>query len=348
MVKCLERKIPRLFICSLLLMAMSRPCFFEVVGSPTPKLGLGLAALGRPGYINLGRGEDLSECGERSVEAMQRRACEVLDEAWRLGIRYYDCARSYGRSEEFMSAWLKTSELKKEDVAVGSKWGYRYTADWRVETSGEPHEVKDHSLKHLESQEKETQQFLGDHLRLYQIHSATLESGVLENVEVLEKLKTLREERGWKVGLSLSGVGQTQTLEKALKTGVFDSVQATWNLMEQSCGAALKEAHQQGLEVIVKEGMANGRLLRRAELLEMAERMKVAPDALALAAIMAQPFEPMVLSGAVTLKQLQSNMEAVQLCERLKEDQDTLKSLMSQLQTDPDAYWKERSGLAWN
>lgn len=32
-----------------------------------------------------------------------------------------DCARSYGRSEEFMSAWLKTSELKKEDVAVGSK-----------------------------------------------------------------------------------------------------------------------------------------------------------------------------------------------------------------------------------
>ena len=47
---------------------------------------------------------------------------------------------------------------------------------------------------------------------------------------------------------------------------------------------------------------------------------QVAPDALALAAIMAQPFEPMVLSGAVTLKQLQSNMEAVQLCERLKED----------------------------
>ena len=47
---------------------------------------------------------------------------------------------------------------------------------------------------------------------------------------------------------------------------------------------------------------------------------QVAPDALALAAIMAQPFEPMVLSGAVTPKQLQSNMEAVQLCERLKED----------------------------
>ena len=64
-----------------------------------------------------------------------------------------------------MSGWLEKKGLKKEDLAVGSKWGYRYTADWRVDTGGEPHEVKDHSLSHLESQEKETQSFLGEHLR---------------------------------------------------------------------------------------------------------------------------------------------------------------------------------------
>jgi hypothetical protein len=45
-----------------------------------------------PGYINLGRVEDLGSAdpAERSVEAMQRRAWEVLDEAWRLGLRYFE------------------------------------------------------------------------------------------------------------------------------------------------------------------------------------------------------------------------------------------------------------------
>lgn len=42
------------------------------------------------GYINLGRVDDLSTAEARTVEAMQQRAWEVLDEAWRLGIRYFD------------------------------------------------------------------------------------------------------------------------------------------------------------------------------------------------------------------------------------------------------------------
>src|SRR5207245_5133720 len=44
--------------------------------SVTP-LGYGLAAVGRPGYINLGRDEDLGT--ERSVDALERRAHELLD-----------------------------------------------------------------------------------------------------------------------------------------------------------------------------------------------------------------------------------------------------------------------------
>ena len=35
---------------------------------------------------------------------------------------------------------------------------------------------------------------------------------------------------------------------KALQLKLFDSVQATWNLMEQSCGEMLMEAKRQGLE----------------------------------------------------------------------------------------------------
>ena len=49
-----------------------------------------------PGYINLGRVEDLGSA-DRSVEAMQLRAWEVLDEAWRLGVRYFEPWRPKGR-----------------------------------------------------------------------------------------------------------------------------------------------------------------------------------------------------------------------------------------------------------
>ena len=87
-----------------------------------PKLGLGMAALGRPGYINLGHGEDLP--GDRSQQAMQDHATEVMNAAYALGLRYVDCARSYGLSEAFVASWLKRlPEPDAAAVTVGSKWG---------------------------------------------------------------------------------------------------------------------------------------------------------------------------------------------------------------------------------
>ena len=68
-------------------------------------IGLGMAALGRPGYINLGHGKDLS--GHTDVAGMESNAHAVLDAAWEKGIRYVDAARSYGKSELFLKNWLK-------------------------------------------------------------------------------------------------------------------------------------------------------------------------------------------------------------------------------------------------
>src|SRR5262245_61489361 len=108
------------------------------------RVGLGLAALGRPGYIKLGHGEDLTD---RSKEAMRLHAVAVLDAAWAAGVRYFDAARSYGAAEEFLATWLRIRHIDPKDVSVGSKWGYTYTANWEVEA--EKHEVKDHSLATL-------------------------------------------------------------------------------------------------------------------------------------------------------------------------------------------------------
>jgi aryl-alcohol dehydrogenase-like predicted oxidoreductase len=227
--------------------------------SVTP-LGLGLAALGRPGYINLGHAHDLDR--DYDQEAMAAHAHTILDAAWDAGIRYFDAARSYGAAESFLASWLTTRSIPPEAVTVGSKWGYTYTAGWQVEA--EKHEVKEHSLATLQRQTAESRALLGPHLDLYHIHSATLESGVLTNQPVLDELARLRDS-GLIIGLSVSGPQQAETIYRALDIlydgrPLFTSVQATWNLLETSAAPALATAHTAGMAVIVKEALANGRL----------------------------------------------------------------------------------------
>ena len=45
---------------------------------------------------------------------------EVLDAAYAAGIRYIDAARSYGRAEEFLAAWL-AARPDVTDVTIASK-----------------------------------------------------------------------------------------------------------------------------------------------------------------------------------------------------------------------------------
>ena len=122
--------------------------------SGVARLGLGLAAVGRPGYITLGRDSDLP--ADRSPAALEERAHALLDAATAAGIRYVDAARSYGRAEHFLASWLRGSAA---EPFVASKWGYRYTAGWRIDT--EHHEVKDHSRRAFERQWAETRDLIG-------------------------------------------------------------------------------------------------------------------------------------------------------------------------------------------
>ena len=321
--------------------------------SPTARLGLGLAALGRPGYINLGHAADLERDYERA--AMEQRAHDVLDAAHGGGISYFDVARSYGLAEDFLASWLSQRRISPGRVTVGSKWGYAYTAGWQVEA--EAHEIKEHSLAQLQRQLVESRERLGRHLALYQIHSVTPESPVLEDDGVLSALAELRAS-GLRIGLTLSGTSQGDVLREAMTvhrsgTRVFDTVQATWNLLERAAGPALREAHAAGFHVIVKEALANGRLTPRntassfarqlALLQREAASLDTTVDALALAAVLAEPWVDTVLIGATTTDQLRSNLGAVRVAwspdvaDRLRE-----------LTMESATYWRERSQLPWN
>ena len=298
----------------------------------TARIGLGLAALGRPGYINLGHDQDLPP--DREVEDLRNRTHELLDQAWKAGVWYFDVARSYGLAEQFLGEWLTPERRSK--LTVGSKWGYTYVADWRHDA--DTHEVKDHSLATFERQWPETLQALGGPPDFYLVHSLTTDSPALDDKELLDRLAALAD-TGVRVGLSTSGPRQAETLRKALELGgPFSAVQATWNVLETSVGPALAEVHDAGWFVVVKEAVANGRLTSKAgetPFNEFAAQHGVAPDSLAIGAAAAQPWADVVLSGATTAEQLESNLAPVD------------RGPLIEFVQEPYEYWSERSALPW-
>jgi len=324
-----------------------RPRSLGATGLPTTPIGVGLAAVGRPAYIDLGRELDLGE--RRSEEDLRRRTHEMLDAARERGVRYLDAARSYGLAERFLGSWLAARGERPGELTVASKWGYRYTGGWRLDA--EVNEVKDHSLAALRRQLAESVAELVDHLLLYQVHSATLESGILDDREVLSELARLRA-GGLAIGLTVSGPRQAEVVRRALDvrvddTQLFQTVQATWNLLEPSVGPALAEAAAAGLGVIVKEALGNGRLTGREQrgqgpLQALAAREGVGVDAVAIAAALANSWAGTVLSGAVSPEQLASNLAALSVS-LSGSDMESLGALAE----PADRYWSERQRLPW-
>jgi len=107
--------------------------------------------------------------------------------------------------------------------------------------------------------------------------------------------------------------------------------------------------------VIIKEALANGRLSTTASKSAPIHTDKLAPiqqraahyqttmDVIALAAILQQPFVNIVLSGAATLHQLQSNIAAQTLM-----PQESLFDTLAEMVQQPQDYWATRSMLRWN
>lgn len=266
----------------------------------------------------------------------------MLDAAYAAGVRYADAARSYGRAEEFLGGWL--AGRGHPDMIVGSKWGYRYTGDWQLDAAQQ--EIKEHSLAMFTVQLAESRALLGDRLALYQVHSATGDSGFFQDAGLLTALGRLRA-GGVIIGITTSGPQQADTVRRALDLTVdgqqlVTAVQVTWNLLEPSVGTAAAEAAEAGWAVLVKEAAANGRLAPGGgapeQVTTLAGARGVTEDTIALAAALANPWASVVLSGAVTRPQLAANLAALTVGD--------LPAL--NLAEAPGAYWAARAARPWH
>ena len=314
------------------------------------KIGLGLAALGRPEYINIRNDDSI----DKSKDAFKNNTFSVLDEAYKLGVRYFDTAPSYGKGEAFLQEWHATTN--HADVVLGTKWGYTYVANWELGFDGQ-HEIKEHSLEKLVEQWQVSKKMLPK-LKYYQVHSATFESGILENQDVLNQLFEIKKQTGLLIGITASGANQKDVIAAALKVKIkndplFDSFQVTYNIFEQSTFSILEEAIQQGKTVIIKEALANGRVFQNEKfphyqesyniLNQLSKKHQVGFDAIALRFVMDKLQPNFVLSGASNSNQLKQNLKALNF-NLTKDELNSLKTL----QVSAETYWSERNTLAWN
>ncbi|QOD60196.1 aldo/keto reductase [Polaribacter haliotis] len=312
-------------------------------------LGLGTAALGRPQYINVRQ----ESCDNSNLEIFRKESFLVLEDAYNLGIRYFDTAPGYGLAEELLLEWLLTKNDKSIEVAT--KWGYTYTANF--DANAKIHEIKEHSLAKLNEQWQFSKQLL-PYLKVYQIHSATLETGVLENTEVLEKLAFIKKEHNLKIGLTTTGTNQVEVIKNALNVVVdgeqlFDLFQVTYNLLDQSLKEISAELNNQNKTIVIKEALANGRVFRNenynhyskmyAVLESLAENYKVGVDAISLKYGKQTIPNATILSGASNFKQLKENLKLDSFTLTFEEIE-TLNSF----KIAPEFYWNERKNLQWN
>src|SRR5262249_37624104 len=117
------------------------------------------------------------------------------------------------------------------------------------------------------------------------------QSSVLDDAKVRERLRAMRA-GVLLIGVTASGSAQSETIHRALELRcdpqpLFSAVQATWNLLERNAESALREAHQAGITVLIKEPLANGLLTssgelgRSGQLRNAADRLRVSPDVIA-------------------------------------------------------------------
>ncbi|TMM30091.1 aldo/keto reductase [Polaribacter aestuariivivens] len=312
-------------------------------------LGLGTAALGRPQYINVRQ----ESCDNSNLEKFRKESFSVLEEAYNLGIRYFDTAPGYGLAEELLLEWLQTKN--DTSIEVATKWGYTYTANF--DANAKVHEVKEHSLAKLNKQWQFSKKLLPC-LKVYQIHSATLETGVLENTQVLEKLAFLKKKHHLKIGLTTTGTNQLDVIKKALEVVIdgehlFDIFQVTYNFLDQTLKEISQKLINQNKTIVVKEALANGRVFRNKKyphylkmytiLENLAKKYNVGVDAISLKYVKQTIANSIILSGASTSNQLKENLKLNSFSLSHEEIE-----ILNSFKTAPKFYWTERKNLQWN
>ena len=188
------------------------------------RLGVGLAEIG---------GLDLGEA---------RRAEEVLNLALDNGVTFLDTSACYSNSEELIG---RTIAHRRDDYVLATKAGHSVGGyqgeDWTAQTI-------------LDSIDRSLLRMRTDHLDLLQLHSCGV--AILERGEVIEALQQAQQAGKTRfIGYS----GDNEAALWAVQSGLFDTLQTSYNLVDQNARLYLfGPAKDQDMGIIAKRPIANG------------------------------------------------------------------------------------------
>jgi len=248
-----------------------------------------MTTLGNTGLKVSRLGAGLAEIGEQLTLGDVAVAGRVLNAALDGGINFLDTAACYGISEELIG---RTIAHRRSEYVLATKCGHvtgGYTGQpWTAQTV---RDSIDRSLTRMKT----------DHLDLVQLHSCDV--AVLERGDVIQALVEAREAGKTRfIGCS----GDNEAAKWVIESGLFDTLQTSFNLVEQHARTRLfRLAEDKGMGIITKRPIANGvwgaersprsyadEYFRRAQVMSQMGPIPGAPDGrilLAMGFVLAHP-----------------------------------------------------------
>ena len=185
-------------------------------------------------------GVGLSEISRLTLDDV-KTVDQILNTALDEGINFLDTSACYGNSEELIG---RTVAHRRADYMLATKCGHvagGYVGeDWTRQTL---EDSIDRSLRRLKT----------DYVDILQLHSCPLDllqRG--EAIEIIQKAKQAGKTRF--IGYS----GDNEAAEWAVESGLFDTLQTSFNLVDQRARTRLfQQAKATGMGIIAKRPIAN-------------------------------------------------------------------------------------------
>ena len=214
-------------------------------GRPLGRTGLKLSPIGF-GAFKIGRNEGIKYRDGYELPTEEESA-SILNHVLDLGVNLIDTAPAYGISEERIGRGLKA---RRDSFVLSTKVGEVWEdGEGRYDFSAEAVDRSvDRSLLRLDT----------DRLDIVLVHSDGTDLEIIERGETLDALVG-RRDRGDIGFVGFSG----KTVEghlAAIETGVVDVLMVEYHVLDRSQQPVIEEAERRGIGVLVKKGLASGRI----------------------------------------------------------------------------------------
>jgi aryl-alcohol dehydrogenase-like predicted oxidoreductase len=153
------------------------------------------------------------------------------------GITFFDNGDAYGngRAEELFGKYLKSGQVRRDQVEIGSKFGYDFYSD-PGEQGGHRERKQEFAPQFMRSSFEKSLRRLGtDYIDLYMAHNIKLPQFRDDLFAELEKLKDEGKIKVWGVSLG-PAIGWREEGVKAMLDHNAKAVQTVFNLFEQNPG----------------------------------------------------------------------------------------------------------------